>query len=613
MDLSTTSIKSQETELCIKWHCEKNKDAPHLKNHASICYGENIILFGGFDGYQNVNSVNIYNINSKSWKSIQTYGDQPKARNGHSATLVDNNLYIIGGWLGSGSSASDEIYELNLLTYTWKKIILEDGQSIGACNMHTADYYKNKIVVFRGGNGRSYLNDLFAIYLGEKKFTKNLETIGRAPSPRANHGSCLVNNILYIFGGWNGSNRLNDFFCINLDTLTWSNISYSKHIKTSSNFFLNNENLDNRLGARTIPQTLVSTNSKEKLEKFYSSTKNYPRKRAGMPLLNYKNEYLILFGGSAINSVYLNDLFFYDLKQNVWTKPDSVINLDNWPKERAGHSAIVNDRFIYIYGGGTQGNVYYSEMNFMEIDPPPDFSKFKIQKLSNSYQIISSFKDYYNSSLLSDVIIKIHDEIIYGHQIVLSLLSETLRELFISQKSSNDLNISRSRIGDEYVNYTSFISDVSNLNLKILNSNLGTLNSNNNYTDDSISDFIYKPSTSNIMSSSSNHEYFILEIKNFKPEYTKKIIKYLYFGEIEFDNKKDLNLDELTIYLSISCKLKIEDLKYMIEIKIIKIINFNNYEDIRKIAIDNNADNLLDYCNWFYRQNKQILNKILNK
>lgn len=250
-------------------------------------------------------------------------------------------------------------------------------------------------------------------------------------------------------------------------------------------------------------------------------------------------------------------------------------------------------------------------MNIMEIDPSPDFSKFHIQKLSNSYHIVSSFKDYYNNSLLSDVIIKIQEEKLFGHQIVLSLLSQTLRELFITQKSTNHLNISKSRISDEYVNYNSFISDISNLNIKSLNSNLTSINSNLNLVDDSNSDFIFKPNSSNIFNHSSNHEYFILEIKNFRPEYTKKIIQYLYFGEIELD--KNISLDELTTYLLMSCKLKIEDLKYLLETKIIKLINYNNYEEIRKIAINNNADNLLDYCNWFYRQNKQNFNKFLNK
>ena len=34
------------------------------------------------------------------------------------------------------------------------------GESPGPCNMHTADCFMNKIYVFRGGDGRDYLNDL---------------------------------------------------------------------------------------------------------------------------------------------------------------------------------------------------------------------------------------------------------------------------------------------------------------------------------------------------------------------------------------------------------------------------------------------------------------------
>ncbi len=34
------------------------------------------------------------------------------------------------------------------------------GNPPGPCNMHTADAYNNKIYVFRGGDGKDYLNDL---------------------------------------------------------------------------------------------------------------------------------------------------------------------------------------------------------------------------------------------------------------------------------------------------------------------------------------------------------------------------------------------------------------------------------------------------------------------
>lgn len=37
------------------------------------------------------------------------------------------------------------------------------GKAPGACNMHTADCLEGKIYVFRGGDGRDYLNDLHCL------------------------------------------------------------------------------------------------------------------------------------------------------------------------------------------------------------------------------------------------------------------------------------------------------------------------------------------------------------------------------------------------------------------------------------------------------------------
>lgn len=35
-------------------------------------------------------------------------------RNGHTATLVDSRVYIIGGWLGQGPLAADDLHILDL-------------------------------------------------------------------------------------------------------------------------------------------------------------------------------------------------------------------------------------------------------------------------------------------------------------------------------------------------------------------------------------------------------------------------------------------------------------------------------------------------------------------
>ena len=79
------------------------------------------------------------------------------------------------------------------------------------------------IYVFRGGDGRDYLNDLHELNTEKFKWSRVVAS-GQPPPPRANHSSSIVGNKLYIFGGWDGSKRLNDLFAFDLTTREWSQI-----------------------------------------------------------------------------------------------------------------------------------------------------------------------------------------------------------------------------------------------------------------------------------------------------------------------------------------------------------------------------------------------------
>ena len=117
------------------------------------------------------------------------------------------------------------------------------------------------------------MNDLISFNTHTNK-VKFLQTSGKIPDVRANHASSLVENNLYIFGGWNGLKRLNDLHYINLEKLNWVKVQVR--------------------GSKPLP-------------------------RAGMPMLNYRGN-LMLFGGSVLNSSYLNDLYFHDISKEILLK-----------------------------------------------------------------------------------------------------------------------------------------------------------------------------------------------------------------------------------------------------------------------------------------------------
>ena len=88
---------------------------PQIKNHTATLYHGKLWVFGGYDGKKNHSSLRIFDTEQNVWiKPKKTHGSPPMGRNGHTATLVDHKLYIIGGWLGQGPLAADDLHILDL-------------------------------------------------------------------------------------------------------------------------------------------------------------------------------------------------------------------------------------------------------------------------------------------------------------------------------------------------------------------------------------------------------------------------------------------------------------------------------------------------------------------
>ena len=109
--------KKQENDINYRWTIYP-PDPPMtscaIKNHSATIYKHHMYVFGGFDGQQNHNTLKRLSLTTMKWDIVNTIGAPPKNRNGHTATLVENTIFIIGGWLGSGTFAADDVSTLNL-------------------------------------------------------------------------------------------------------------------------------------------------------------------------------------------------------------------------------------------------------------------------------------------------------------------------------------------------------------------------------------------------------------------------------------------------------------------------------------------------------------------
>ncbi len=65
-----------------------------------------------------------------------------------------------------------------------------------------------------GGSTGSAMNDFHRLDLSTNKWSQ-VSSTGPVPGHRFCHVACVYNTSMYVFGGYNGSNRLNDFMVFN--------------------------------------------------------------------------------------------------------------------------------------------------------------------------------------------------------------------------------------------------------------------------------------------------------------------------------------------------------------------------------------------------------------
>ncbi|CAJ1365241.1 unnamed protein product, partial [Effrenium voratum] len=357
-------------------------EIPSTKNHTATPVGNEVFVFGGYDGQKNHNELYVFELHSMEWRQPQVLGQKPSGRNGHSATLLGGQILILGGWLGNGPLAAGDMHLLNLSPLKWVPPKFT-GDPPGPCNMHTADLVGQTLLVFRGGDGRAYLNDLHGLDLQTNTWY-TVKTTGEQPPPRANHASAVDDYRLYIFGGWDGTKRLNDLYV-----------------------------LDNRDGVWTM----------------LKPSGYAPQARAGMTL-SIIRDCLYLFGGSGHTTRCFNDVHVYDPSEQAWflcVQSETAERIG--PARRAGHVAVVVDRRLFISGGAC-GTQYYGKGKWyiLDTDAAPPVDVAAPPACADSVRRVMS--EYLNKEQFADVFFIVEGRRLCAHRILLTLFSDYFRRAF---------------------------------------------------------------------------------------------------------------------------------------------------------------------------------------
>eukprot|EP00804_Cyclotella_cryptica_P008824 CCRYP_013052-RA/>CCRYP_013052-RA protein AED:0.12 eAED:0.12 QI:156/1/0.87/1/0.42/0.37/8/4112/838 len=171
--------------------------SPRARYRATACVHEDMmILFGGHDGTRHLSDVHTFDFVTQVWSLLMTDGVPPLPRDSHVSVVYKNAMYVFGGSTGS---AMNDLHELTFPSSSGDSITTDASAApdyttiAGSANFHGEDEDGEETIAIAkwrqippvGGGG-------IAVH-------------------RFCHVGAVYNGSFYVFGGYDGSSRLNDF------------------------------------------------------------------------------------------------------------------------------------------------------------------------------------------------------------------------------------------------------------------------------------------------------------------------------------------------------------------------------------------------------------------
>ncbi|XP_018420476.1 PREDICTED: rab9 effector protein with kelch motifs-like [Nanorana parkeri] len=183
-----------------------------------------IYVFGGSKNKKWFNDVHILDTEAWRWRSVEAQGKVPPLSY-HSCSLFQGELFVYGGVFPRPNpqpdGCSDSVYIFDPQHEIWYQPIVL-GKKPLARSGHTASLLNRELYIFGGWDTPVCYNDLFLLDLGLMEFSP-VEVNGTSPSPRCWHSAASVSETSFlIHGGYDGNRALNDTHMFNTVTKTWT-------------------------------------------------------------------------------------------------------------------------------------------------------------------------------------------------------------------------------------------------------------------------------------------------------------------------------------------------------------------------------------------------------
>lgn len=200
---------------------------------ASVMYSRNdttwLYVFGGDTTSRSAVTASLrYNVNSDLWEYITPL---PVPMRLNSAARLGDKLYTMGGF-DTTETGLKKFYEYDTNTNLWAEL----SELPDAIILHKAISYQDSIIYIIGGmksDSTIFLNRVLLYNIHTQQFREATPL----PEPRANFALAIVNNSIFLTGGYFNSDSLsNKTIIATIDPFDNAQLTYSFGVDSGSNY-----------------------------------------------------------------------------------------------------------------------------------------------------------------------------------------------------------------------------------------------------------------------------------------------------------------------------------------------------------------------------------------
>lgn len=224
---------------------------------------------------------------------------------------------------------------------------------------HRVNKINDVLYLFGGYDGDEHLEDLWKLDLRNQSESQNWTLVnvsGACPGPRALHLSITVDDKIYVFGGRNDTHALNDFWMLEVtnDTVRWTQLEDApiKAFDAGGVILGSDENktlyvIGGRNETSDITDILTYDFNLNQWQVITPSNQIQPRSGHSVVVMN---DTIVLFGGFSLeDNSFPSDVMVFDVNEKSWTPMQLGESIT--PVGRYGHSANLIDNQMAVFGG----------------------------------------------------------------------------------------------------------------------------------------------------------------------------------------------------------------------------------------------------------------------